>query len=187
MCSSIPPLKENDIYIYNPNEKAKLFNDYFVTQTQVDPKHSPPRIAGQFSDSSFSQIVASPDEILKLFLRVDSTKACGHDGVGNRLIKLCANGLCSFYARLINMSLSLGQYPKQWKFANVLPIFKKDERYLKINYRPISLLPSLSKICEKIVFMHLYNYLLEIEYLHPLQSGFRPGHSTVFQLNVHRP
>ena len=43
-------------------------------------------------------------------------------------------------------------------------------------------LPSLSKICEKIVFNQLYSYLLYIGFLHPFQSGFRPGHSTVLQL-----
>ena len=62
------------------------------------------------------------------------------------------------------------------------PIFKKDYRQSKINYRPVSLRDSLSKITEKIVFTRLYTFLLEIEYLNPLQSGFRPGDSTVNQL-----
>jgi hypothetical protein len=66
--------------------------------------------------------------------------------------------------------------------ANVVPIFKKDDRQSKENYRPISLLPSLSKICEKIVFVRLYNFLLEINFLNLFQSRFRPGDSTVNQL-----
>jgi hypothetical protein len=76
----------------------------------------------------------------------------------------------------------MGVFPLKWKLANVLPIFKKDDRHSKENYRPISLLPSLSKICEKIVFVRLYNFLLEINFLNPFQSGFRPGYSTVNQL-----
>ena len=48
----------------------------------------------------------------------------------------------------------------------------KDDRQSKVNYRPVSLLDSLSKITEKIVFTRLYTFLLEIEYLNPLQSGF---------------
>ena len=182
VCSTIPPLKENDIYVYDPKEKAKLFNDYFVSQATLDPQRSSPQFVGQFSNSSLSNIAVNPDEVLKLLLRVNISKACGHDGIGNRMIKLCAYGIYSSFTRLINISLSLGQYPKQWKFANVLPIFKKDEHNTKSNYRPVSLLPSLSKICEKIVFVRLYNYLIEIGYLHNLQSGFRPGHSTVLQL-----
>ena len=53
---------------------------------------------------------------------------------------------------------------------------------MKTNYRPASLLPSPSKICEKIVFMQLYNFLLDIGFLYRYQSGFRPGDSTINQL-----
>ena len=66
--------------------------------------------------------------------------------------------------------------------ANVLPLFKKGDRQVISNYRPVSLLPSISKICEKIVFIRLYNYLNESGYFYHQQSGFRPGNSTVMQL-----
>ena len=69
-----------------------------------------------------------------------------------------------------------------WKFANVIPIFKKNDGQDKLNYRPVLLLTCLSKICEKIVFIRLYNFLLEIKFLTPFQSGFRPGDSTTNQL-----
>ena len=155
VCSTIPP--RNYIYVYDRKEKAKLFNDYFVSQDTLDPQRPPPHFAGQFSpNSSLSNIVANPDEVLKLLLSFDISKACGHDGIENRMIKLCAYRIYSSFTRLINMSLSLDQYPKQWKFANVLPIIKKDEHNIKSNYRPVSLQPSLSKICEKIVFVPLF-------------------------------
>ena len=88
----------------------------------------------------------------------------------------------SFLSRIINESLLQGVYPSLWKFANVIPIFKKDDRQSKVNYRPVSLLACLSKISEKIVFIRLYNFLLDINFLNPFQSGFRPGDSTVNQL-----
>lgn len=65
--------------------------------------------------------------------------------------------------------------------ANVVPIFKKGNPQLKVNYRPVSLLPCLSKICEVIV-VRPYNFSLEIGFLYKLQSGFPPGDSTVNQL-----
>ena len=84
---------------------------------------------------------------------VDTSKACGAHGVGNALLKASANNIaCSQFFRFINQSLSMDVFPLKWKLANVVPIFKKDDRQSKENYRPISLLPSLSKICEKIVF-----------------------------------
>ena len=78
--------------------------------------------------------------------------------------------------------MSSGVFPCQWKFANVIPLFKKDDRQSKLDYLPVSLLCSLSKILEKIVFIRLYNFLLEIGCLNLLQSGFHPGDSTVNQL-----
>jgi hypothetical protein len=72
--------------------------------------------------------------------------------------------------------------------ANVTPVYKKDDHQYKKNYRPISLLPSISKIPEKIVFARLYEFLLEIIFLNDFQSGFRAGESTVNQLTyiVHK-
>ncbi|CAB4045118.1 Hypothetical predicted protein, partial [Paramuricea clavata] len=67
--------------------------------------------------------------------------------------------------------------------ANVIPLSKTTvDRQLKINYRPISLLASLSKVIEKVVFMRFYNFLLDIGFLNPMQSGYRPGDSTVNQI-----
>ena len=73
-------------------------------------------------------------------------------------------------------------YPEQWKLANVTPIFKKDDKQLIKNYRPISLLPICSKIFEKIIFKNLYSYLNTNNLLTTNQSGFRPGDSTTNQL-----
>ena len=60
----------------------------------------------------------------------------------------------------------------------MIPFFKKDDRESKLNYRPVSLLDLYSKITEKVVFIRLYNFLLEIGFLNPLQSGFHSGDST---------
>ena len=98
------------------------------------------------------------------------------------ILKICADCITSPLCKIINRSFSQGVFPSLWKFANVLPLFKKGDRQHKINYRPVSLLTSLSKICEKIVFFRLYNFLLDIKCLNPFQSGFRPGDSTVNQL-----
>ena len=91
---------------------------------------------------------------------VDTSKACGYDGIGNRIIKMCSDGFHVYFTRFINMSFSLGQFPSEWKLANVIPIFKNDNRQLKVNYCPVSLLASSSKICEKIVFIYFFWYRL---------------------------
>ena len=87
---------------------------------------------------------------------MDVSKACGCDGISNKILKICANGITKSFTGLVNLSLLYGSFPNQWKLANVIPIFKKDDRQSKLNYRPVSLLVSLSKIAEKIVFIRLY-------------------------------
>ena len=69
-----------------------------------------------------------------------------------------------------------------WKLANVTPIFKKGDKQLIKNYRPISLLPICGKIFEKIIFNNLYNHLTTHHFITKNQSGFRPGDSTTNQL-----
>ena len=68
-----------------------------------------------------------------------------------------------------------------WKIANVIPIFKKADKQLIKNYRPISLLPICGKILEKIIFNNLYAYLHRNNLITKNQSGFRPGDSSTNQ------
>ena len=79
---------------------------------------------------------------------------------------------------IINQSLSTGIFPDQLKIAKVIPLYKKDDQYILDNYRPISLLPSLSKVFEKTVFLQLYEYLDKHNLLYKSQYGFRSLHST---------
>ena len=93
---------------------------------------------------------------------------------------------CYFFATICDIifknTLLTSTYPDQWKLANVTPIFKKGDKQLIKNYRPISLLPVCSKIFEKIIFKNLYSYLNTNNLLTTNQSGFRPGDSTTNQL-----
>ena len=84
--------------------------------------------------------------------------------------------------RLINMSLSTTQFLETWKLANVLPLFKKnDKTQIKI-YRPISLLSCVSKIAERVVFKYTFNFIRDHRLITKFQSGFTPGDSTINQL-----
>ena len=84
---------------------------------------------------------------------------------------------------LFNKSLSEGQFPTSWKEARVTPIFKgKGSASQPTNYRPISLLPCLSKVFERLVFKRVYQHLTDNRLLSETQSGYRPSHSTQFQL-----
>ena len=76
------------------------------------------------------------------------------------------------------LSLEIASIPLEWKSANVTPIPKNGDDSVLNNYRPISVLPIVAKVMERIVFDQIYNFLQHHSLLTPLQSGFRPEHST---------
>ncbi len=79
--------------------------------------------------------------------------------------------------KLCNLSLETGEFPDKWKEAKVTPLFKGGDKEQCSNYRPISVLPILSKIIEKHVYIHLYEFLQRHELLVKSQFGFRKNHS----------
>ena len=87
---------------------------------------------------------------------------------------------CSYkpITALINQSLTTGVFPEKLKTAKVVPIFKKDDIHCFNNYRPISLLPAISKIYEKIVHVQLFDYFTSNNLFYANQYGFRTKFST---------
>ncbi len=76
--------------------------------------------------------------------------------------------------------INTGIFPDKLKIAKIILIFKKDDETQFTNYRPISLLPTISKICEKTIFKQLYKFFLDNKLLYDSQYGFREGHSTEY-------
>ena len=106
------------------------------------------------------------------------------------MIKIFGKSVCKPLELLFRNSIVTGKFPQVWKKANVIPVYKKNEKNLVKNYRPISLLPICSKIFERVIFNSMYNYISKNNLLSPNQSGFRPGDSCTNQLlsithNIH--
>ena len=114
--------------------------------------------------------------------KLDTKRATGPDGISNRLLRVTAYCIADSVTKLINKSLTLGQFPTEWKKANVVPIYKKGSVHEVSNYRPISLLSCLSKVCERVVATKLRLHIDVNNILSPFQSGYREGYSTQTQL-----
>ena len=98
------------------------------------------------------------------------------------MIKLCGEGLSIPLQLIFQNIIRTGIFPDQWKEANVTPVHKKKDKQTVSNYRPISLLPLFAKVFEKIIFKHLYNFLITNNLITKNQSGFTPGDSGTNQL-----
>ena len=98
------------------------------------------------------------------------------------MLLLCDDSVCLPLQIIFRNILSTSIYPDIWKIANVTPIFKKDDKQLIKNYRPISLLPICGKFLEKLIFNHLYSYLNANNLITINKSGFHPGDSTTNHL-----
>ena len=109
---------------------------------------------------------------------IDVAKSTGFDSIGPRLLKIAPNALTPGITYMINKSLASGVFPGIWKYAKVNPISKAGSKDNANNYRPISILPTLSKIIETWIQIKLMSYLNKHTLLHENQSGFRKNHST---------
>ena len=105
-------------------------------------------------------------------------KSRGADNISNQLLKTIKQELCKPLTIIINQMIETGVYPEKFKISKITPIYKKNERTNIANYRPISLLPMLSKIFERVIHTQLYTYFDENKLLSEQQYGFREKHST---------
>ena len=158
----IPALKVGTKSISTSLEKAKCFNNFFAEQQTLPPlrfnQQLPPILF--LTDSRFEFVQTSEEEVMKILKSLDIGKANGPDGVSTKLLKETSEAIALPLCNLLNKSFELTKVPSCWKQANVCPIFKKDDKSLVSNYRPISLLSCLGKVQERVVFIHLYKYLI---------------------------
>ena len=103
--------------------------------------------------------------------------------ISTNLIKASISEISVPLSEIINLSLQTGIVPEKLKIAIIIPLYKSGDNQSYCNYRPISILPSLSKILEKTVYKRFkIDYLNKYVILNPNQYGFRYGHSTSMAL-----
>ena len=178
----IPPVLINNTFIMLSRIKAMYFNDFFSKQCKIIVNNSVLPVLTFFTNMRFDNINIDVGEIILLLRKINPNKATGSDGISGQMLLICDDSIVLPLQIIFNNILSTSIYPDTWKIANVTPIFKKGNKQLIKNYRPISLLPICGKILEKIIFNQLYNYLQTNNLITKNQSGFRPGDSTTNQL-----
>ena len=186
----------HDKTLCNHQEIAESFNEYFCNIASKLSSNI------QQPDVPFTSYLPEPvpfsfflrpttlSEVKNIVKNLKQT-ASGFDDINMKIIKECSNEISPFLVYIINSSFSEGCFPKHLQIARVVPIFKGGDKVIHTNFRPISILPSFSKIFEKIVANRLMDYLTKFSLLSPNQYGFRPNYSTELALhhlcsNIHR-
>ena len=128
--------------------------------------------------NNFNFRLVSTDEVFNELRKLKKKKATGIDNIPSKLVRDCASEISSPITYIINLSLSSSTVPSDWKMAKIIPIFKSGNSNDVDNYRPISILPVISKIQEKLVHRQLINHLEDNNMLYSNQFGFRSKKST---------
>ena len=189
-------LFENDKIVNDQTQVANIFNDHFI---DIADHLSEPEIVKEMSISEIKNYYISHPSILEInnqmsnrnrnfslnkvsiekvyqkFKMLDIKKANGYDFIPGKLLKSGAEILCNTFTPIINASISHNVFPDCLKYAEVSPIHKKKDILDKKNYRPVSVLTSLSKIMESIVCDQINDYFNSI--LSDLLSAYRKNFS----------
>ena len=175
----------NGTQISDAQDIANKFNDYFVnigpnlasnvsinsTYSFKDYLLSPVQTAFQFS-------LIDEQTILKTIDNLKNKCSCGSDRISNKILKIIKQEIAAPLSHIINQSFLHGSFPENLKIAKVIPLYKNDDNTLLKNYRPISILPSLSKIFERIIHSQLIAHFNSLNLFYKSQYGFRKSHST---------
>ena len=115
---------------------------------------------------------------MTIITNLPNKNSCGFDGLSTRILKSIKGIIIKPLTLIINQIFDTGVFPANLKIAKIIPIFKKDDRTVFNNYRPISLLPIMSRVVEKVIADQINEFFVKHKLLFDHQYGFRSGHST---------
>ena len=129
-------------------------------------------------NATLKEASLTENELEEAVKSLSKKKASGPDGLDVNIIISVYKIIKRPQLKIFNDSLLLGIFPQTTKIVKVLPFYKSGKKNLMTNYRPMSVLPSFSKILERIMYNLLYSYLNDNNLFFQIQFGFREGHST---------
>ena len=120
---------------------------------------------------------ASQEEVEEALATLNITDAAGHDNLTTRLLKGMKDPLACIMTHLINKSFEKDKFPLCWKLAKISPLYKKGDKFDAKNYRPVAVLPSMSKVIEKVIIGRLKRHMETNRLLADTQNAYREKRS----------
>ena len=163
---------------------SKVLTDFFVnlgTNTKKNIKHPGGNVFATVRQPLQTSLFFAPtssNEIISIVSKLTPKLSTSFDNISVKLLKQIILQIDNPFSKIFNKSLSHGIFPDLLKIARIILIFKSGDSSDPKNYRPISLLPSFSKILEQIIYNRLISFFNKHDILHSSQHGFRTNHST---------
>lgn len=159
--------------ITEPIAIANAFNDFFIDQVRDIPK-TKNRIdsSANIPHSIFMRPI-SPDEVNKIVKGLKNKKSVGFDEISTEVLKFVSNEIASPLSHVFNQCITKGIFPDKLKPTIVRPLHKKGDKVKLSNYRPVALIPILSKVFEKYIYNAITNFINKHKILTDQQKGFR--------------
>ena len=182
----IGPLKtaEGDL-VATGKEMSKILNDYFLTVFTEENTQEMPDCEELFragDDQKLIDIAVTKEIVEKEIDRLKKFKSPGPDEIYPLVLKECKEIISEPLVAVFKKSLDSGEVPIMWRQANVVPIFKKGDKTLPSNYRPISLTSIIGKIMESIIARNIREHLEKHNLINESQHGFTKGKSCITNL-----
>ena len=178
-------LKIDSVNEYNAKRISDRFAKYFAGVGKEFAEKIPKSTQSitaylKLLQSNKSSLFLEPTckkEVKRIVSTLPAKTSSGHDNMSNILLKEIIDPLANILVDVFNKSMATGIFPSIKKLAEVVPLYKSKEHFLENSYRPISLLMTISKILEKIMYTRVYFFLQETGEIYDNQYGFRANHS----------
>jgi len=177
--------KKGERILNNSTEIANEFNNFFanVSFSNNEAEIGLPNFSQYLHNhvtSTFSFSLVSDKDIEDACNLLEGKISVGHDGMSTAFLKKIIDILKQPLALIFNQCITTGIFPSQLKLSKIIPLYKKCDPEQFDNYRPIALLPGISKIFEKVMHIQIYSYFVSNDLFFGAQYGFRKCHSTEF-------
>ena len=170
--------------VYNKKQIADEFNKFFsnigsLLENEIpSPDSSPLEFLPEPSSHDFETSLMTSASEVEAIIKSMNHVGGGVDGISTEILQLTYHSILNHLTFFFNLCLQTAVFPNHLKIAIIKPIYKAGDKNTFNNYRPISMLPTLSKILEKILHSRIYECVNEHSILNPFQFGFRKNHST---------
>ena len=174
-------LKKDAKFTTDDQGKANRFNEFFASVFNIKTEEPSERLPLR-TENKLLNIVINNDKVLDILKKLKPGKSQGPDGLHPKVLREIGPSIAPALTTIFRASIEEGTLPEDWLLANVSPIFKKGNKHVAGNYRPVSLTCIVCKMFESLIRVEIMEFLKSNKLLSSKQFGFLSGRSTTLQL-----